>query len=243
MADYDLTRLGSGEFEHLAQALVTRLIPGVQIFGAGKDGGREATTHQPFTLPDGSEWSGYTVAQAKFRARPREPADNLSWLKNAIGQELAAWVDPKQGRTPRPTNLLFITNVVLSAVPGKGQDLIGEVFADYAEKLPLVRWAVWHYDYVCRLLDDAPSIRTAFAGLITPGDVLSELHRTIVGEAADLGGCCGVMPRRNWSPSSGSGLGKRVPPATRSFRWHVSPSTSPRSRPIAAVADGHHRCR
>jgi len=42
--DYDLTRLGLDEFEHLAQALcVAGLGAKVSVFGDGPDGGREAT--------------------------------------------------------------------------------------------------------------------------------------------------------------------------------------------------------
>ncbi len=42
--DYDLARLGSREFEHMAQALVLSLLGArVEVFGDGPDGGREAT--------------------------------------------------------------------------------------------------------------------------------------------------------------------------------------------------------
>lgn len=41
---YDLSRLGNDRFEHMVQALSIGLLgPGVTIFGAGPDGGREAT--------------------------------------------------------------------------------------------------------------------------------------------------------------------------------------------------------
>jgi hypothetical protein len=187
VADYDLTRLGAAEFEHMVQALAARALPGVRVYGAGRDGGREASTGQRLTLPDGTQWSGYTVVQAKFRVRPRRPADNASWLRNEIRKELAAWASPDRARLPKADNLLFVSNVVLSAVPGHGLDYVESVFAEFEEKLPLAGWAVWHHDHVCRLLDDAPGIRRAFAGLITPGDVLAELHRTVSGDATSLG--------------------------------------------------------
>src|ERR1700712_4134178 len=42
--DYDLTRLGSRAFEQLIVALcLSELGPGMQVFGDGPDGGREAT--------------------------------------------------------------------------------------------------------------------------------------------------------------------------------------------------------
>jgi hypothetical protein len=40
---------------------------------------------------------------------------------------------------------------------------------------------VWAYDDLCRFLDNNQDVRTAYAHLITPGDVLSRIH-----EGADL---------------------------------------------------------
>jgi hypothetical protein len=188
VADYPLTQLGSTEFEHMAQALVAaELGPTVKIYGAGRDGGREGTTKATVGPLQGVTWTGYTVAQAKFRARHGEPADNAEWLRNEIRKELNAWTDKDRNRHPKPDNLLFITNVVLSAVPGRGLDYVESVVEDFAAQLPLSGFTIWHYDHVCRLLENNASVRTAFAGLITPGDVLMELHRTLVGEAVDIG--------------------------------------------------------
>ncbi len=185
MADYDLTRLGTTEFEHLAQALaVKHLGPGVRVYGAGRDGGREATVTRP---TGASTWPGDTVMQAKFRARPGAPGENADWLRNEIRKELNAWTDTDRPRSPKPDNLLFVTNVVLSAVPGHGVDHVLGIAANHQDKLPLQRFDVWHYDQLCRLLDDSVDIRTAYAGLITPGDVLAELRRILTGQAADLG--------------------------------------------------------
>lgn len=82
---------------------------------------------------------------------------------------------------------MFVSNVALSAVPGHGVDSVLAVAAGFADTLPLRKFAVWHYDHVCRLLDDSLGIRTAFAGLITPGDVLEELKNVLTGRAGDLG--------------------------------------------------------
>ena len=59
--DYDLTRLGEREFEHLSQALAVRVLGnGVRIFGDGPDGGREATFEGRMRFPEpGQVWSGY----------------------------------------------------------------------------------------------------------------------------------------------------------------------------------------
>jgi len=189
VADYDLTRLGTGEFEHLAQALAAKVFgASVRIYGAGRDGGREAATNASATMPDGQEWSGYTVVQAKYRARSGSVAENADWLRNEIRKELTAWTDEDRPRKRKPDNLLFVSNVTLSAVPGHGVDQALGVADDFADKLRLDSLAVWHHDHLCRLLDDSPGIRTAFAGLITPGDVLEELRRVLTGRAGHLGG-------------------------------------------------------
>jgi hypothetical protein len=188
VADYPLTQLGTAEFEHMAQALLAaRWGPlTVKVYGQGRDGGRELTTRAEIDH-EGESWSGYTVAQAKFRSRPLSVDDNARWLRNEIRKELDAWVDKDKNRQPKPDNLLFISNVPLSAVPGHGLDHVETVFADFAEQLPLKAFAVLHYDHVCRLLDANLGIRTSFAGLLTTGDVLAQLHRLLVGEAVDLG--------------------------------------------------------
>ena len=186
MADYDLTRLGPIEFEHLTQALVTKILgANVRIYGTGRDGGREATTDRKIILPKGTMWAGYTVMQAKFRARPGDTASNAEWLRAQIRKELELWVSSRPPHT-RPDNLLFLSNVQLSAVPGHGLDSIDAVFGEFSSRLRLDNYAVWHYDHLCRMLDDSIGVRTAFAGLITPGDVLSRLHQVLIGEAPDL---------------------------------------------------------
>ena len=189
MADYDLTRLGPGEFEHMAQALAVKVLgPGARVYGAGRDGGREAASDGPATVPDGGEWTGHTVVQAKYRARTGTVGENAEWLRNEIRKELDAWTDDARNRQPKPDNLLFVSNVALSAVPGHGVDSVLAVAEGYSDRLPLANVAVWHHDHLCRLLDDSPGIRTAFAGLITPGDVLEQLRGVLTGRAGDLGG-------------------------------------------------------
>jgi hypothetical protein len=189
VGDYPLTRLGTTEFEHMSQSLLAALVgpARVKVYGAGRDGGRELTTAAMFEVEAGLQWSGYTVAQAKFRARPGPTDANATWLRSQIRAELQDWTDPKKNRQPKPDNLLFISNVPLSAMPGHGLDAVESVFDEFATQLPLKAYAVWHYDHVCRLLDSQPGVREAYAGLLTAGDVLTELHQTLRGEAVDIG--------------------------------------------------------
>ena len=79
MSDYDLNRLGEREFEHLAQALIKKIIGlGTITFGDGPDGGREATYFGKAPYPSQCEqWDGHWIFQAKYH--------NL----NAIGHDAA----------------------------------------------------------------------------------------------------------------------------------------------------------
>lgn len=176
MGDYDLNRMGPGEFEDMAVALFMDAhgLTDPLVFGRGKDGGRELTTRADLTI-DGRVWSGYTVVQVKHRQRPRDPQDNLVWIRNEIRKEITLWTKPKSPRSPKPDNLIVISNVVLSAAQGGGVDSIGEIFTGHPRPLPLVNRSVWAFDHVSRLLDQSSDIRRAYSGLITPGDVLSSI--------------------------------------------------------------------
>lgn len=189
--DHDLTRLGSREFEHITQALaLASLGAAVTVFGDGPDGGREATLTGKATWTETEVWDGYIVVQAKFRQRPLGTESDTRWILQQVKDELEHWNDPQSRRRKRgrlPEYLLLTTNVVLSAAEGGGVDAVGALLTKYASALGLKGWCVWHYDQMCRLLDNSADVRRSFSGLITSGDVLTELHRTLLGHAAELG--------------------------------------------------------
>ncbi|MEU0988993.1 hypothetical protein [Streptomyces sp. NPDC005953] len=103
MPDYDLTRLGSRAFEQMVVALArTVLGPGVQTFGDGPDGGREATFEGTIRWSKTSSevvatsdvWTGFTILQAKFQVKSKAtPQANASWLKEEIRKEINGWAD------------------------------------------------------------------------------------------------------------------------------------------------------
>ncbi|MFD6376380.1 NACHT domain-containing protein [Streptomyces albidoflavus] len=179
--DYDLTRLGTREFEHLTQALAKSVLgPGVSVFGDGKDGGREATFRGPVTYPhEGQQWDGYGVVQAKFRQRSVSATKpDVTWVKDAIRAELAGWAKKDSRRDELPDYILFATNVILSPAPSAGGiDQLKAFIRDEAQnlKIPLKGFDLWHFDEVCRYLDIHDGIRRSYAGFITPGDVLARL--------------------------------------------------------------------
>ncbi|MEU2598755.1 hypothetical protein ABZ669_16265 [Streptomyces hirsutus] len=195
--DYDLTRLGSREFEHLTQALAIQILgPAVQTFGDGPDGGREAEFHGELTypLPDPEgPWNGHGILQAKFLQRPRGTTQDTAWFLNVVRAELRQWANPKSKRAREgalPEYLLFCTNVVLSPDPETGgidtfkritKELIKEL------KLPVRDVRVWHFDQICRYLDIHAAIRQTYSGLTTAGDVLFRLREIFEGTAGGLG--------------------------------------------------------
>jgi len=189
--DYDLDRLGAREFEHLTQALAMKVLgPGIEAFGDGADGGREATFEGrlDFPVPDPvGVWDGYGVIQAKFRYRPRDPRDNARWLAIQLKAELEKWANPSSKRGRRPDYFLAVSNVKLSPHPATGGvDSVNALISEYAPKLNLKGWRIWHYDQLCRLLDGEYDVASKYHGLISPGDMLARLHEYLKGTAAQL---------------------------------------------------------
>jgi hypothetical protein len=188
--DYDLTRLGDREFEHLSQALALQALgPGVSVFGDGPDGGREATFDGRVRFPEpGEPWDGYGVVQAKYRQRLVGDGKDAAWLLRQLRAELETWANRKSNRVRHgrvPRYVLFTTNVVLSAVAGSGGvDRMDALIADYADRLGLRGWRVWHHDQLCRLLDAHRDIRLTYAALITPSDLVAQLVELLGGGTA-----------------------------------------------------------
>lgn len=94
--DYNLNRLGTLEFEHVIQALaIAELGMSVTTFGAGRDGGREATFFgrvSPRKEKSLTAWSGYGIAQAKaLRFLGDELSDTKS-IAAAVNVEFDAFV-------------------------------------------------------------------------------------------------------------------------------------------------------
>jgi hypothetical protein len=180
--DYNLNALNPRDFEHLSEALAQAILgPGVAAFGDGKDGGREATFEGRVPYPSElAPWEGYGVVQAKFRQRPELPPTPVTWLEGQIRKEFEAWLSPTSKRERPPQYLIFTTNVVLTPVPHTGGIAqIDRFISAFAERLHLKSWAVWHYDQLCRYLEQHDSIRRTYAHAVTAGDVLARLYDEI----------------------------------------------------------------
>jgi hypothetical protein len=180
---YDLTRVGSKRFEHMSQALVLATLgPGVQVFGDGPDGGREATFDGDVDIETaGARWHGYGVVQAKYKERLDSMSLDQTWFEGQLRAELGKWLKSK-ARRRRPEYLLLTTNVRLSAVADRGGlDRVDDLFKEFADKgLTPKGYQVWHAEKIERLLESHTDVRTAYADLILPGDILTRLHSQLL---------------------------------------------------------------
>jgi hypothetical protein len=189
---FDLARLGNRRFEHLVQALALGYIgPGVQVFGTGPDGGREATFDGEVRLEGKALWVGYGVIQAKYRERLTGTRQDQAWFFEQVTAELDEWINPKSKRRHRqPKYLVIATNVPLTAVAESGGlDRLEKLVSTYRDKkdesenlvgLPnLIDYEVWHAEYLDRLLENNEDVRHAYADLVLPGDVLARLFHSL----------------------------------------------------------------
>ena len=93
--------------------------PGVQVMGAGKDGGRDMYFEGTLKFGSANDFSaetftGYTVFQVKHHDKISDlETTNASWLWGEVKKELDAWAewDNKDPRDPLPDQLVFVTNV------------------------------------------------------------------------------------------------------------------------------------
>jgi len=186
---YDLSRLGERPFENLCRALAVHVLgPGLQAFGDGPDGGREASFDGPVrfsTSPDGP-WDGYGVLQAKYR-RAGIGTKDVDWLRRQVTTELDAWSDPCRKRVTDgriPEYLIIATNVRLSSAARTGGiDRIRTLLTGYADRLGLKGWAMWDANQLSMYLDAYPAVSARFAEFITAGDVLAKTFATLDGRA------------------------------------------------------------
>ena len=197
--DYPLEELGPRAFEQLAVALSLKVLgPGLEAFGSGPDGGREATYNGPVnwsaTSVFGSgSWDGYVVIQAKQREHPADPQNNAAWLRRQIDAEFDMWMSDTSKRGRFPQYIIFVTNVRLSSVAGTGGiDSLNEAIRKRVHSWGtgsdrrslkargLRDWKIWHRDQINALLNVEEGIRRAFPAMLTAGDILTRL-RTLPG--------------------------------------------------------------
>lgn len=141
---YNLEQLGPTGFQDLAAALAVSVFgPGVQVMGAGRDGGRDMYYKGAMTWSAAAEgeaaevWNGYTVFQVKHKARlSSRPEDDASWLWGQVRSELDDWANGSGNRMQVPDQMVVVSNVPLSPTPGSGghDSLLGSI-RQYIAKL------------------------------------------------------------------------------------------------------------
>jgi hypothetical protein len=118
--------------------------PKVSVFGAGADGGDEATFEGRMHSRAAPAVGRLRVVQAKFKQRPAGDGKDAAWVLRQPQAELETWANPKSNRVRRgrvPQHVLFTTNVVPSAVAGSGGiDRVEALIARYADRLGLKGW-------------------------------------------------------------------------------------------------------
>jgi hypothetical protein len=184
---YELTRFSTQSFEQFIQTLAIAVAgPAVQIFGAGRDGAREATFRGHCQI-GAAEWDGYVVFQAKYRAEEESPAKNADWLIKQIDEEFKKFEDARRGLAT-PEYYVMASNVRLSAsaadAKGKGAGGIDRVTArltHWRKKLGMKDVLLWHAETLAGLLDVHASVRDAYAFWVQPSDILAELLRKLQG--------------------------------------------------------------
>lgn len=179
MANYELHRLNNNEFEHLVQALSTKIFNfGNIIFGAGRDGAREATFEGTFEIPEEGSNNGYCVVQAKFKeCTTTQDKQNWKWARDEFKKEMEKFLDQKRGlRTPEI--YFFFTNIQFTAVhESGGRDEIEKFIKNYNHLIPKIK--IYGHDEINTFLDNNRDVATSYASFILPGDILQYLYQSI----------------------------------------------------------------
>ena len=177
MPDYDLSRMSSRSFEQLVQSLAAKVLgPGIETFGDGPDGGREATFERPVPYPTPVDaWNGYGVIQAKYRQRLGTTQQDGRWAVDQLKDEVGKYTKP-DSNLRKPDYFIYATNVVLTPVLETGsKDRTIAVLEEFKKQSSLRDYAIWDYDQIRTFLDAYEDVRNAYAAFITPGDVLARV--------------------------------------------------------------------
>lgn len=189
---FDFTRIGERRFEDLCRAVAVHVLgPGIEVFGDGPDGGREAAFRGAVAYPStdlARGWNGYIVVQAKYR-RQGEGNKDADWLCREITKELSAWSATGTSRVRHgelPEYLIIATNVRLSSVAGRGgRARVRAHLDELGSALGLKGHATWDANQLTTYLNAYHGLATHFTEAITPGAVfagmkakLDQLHTT-----------------------------------------------------------------
>ena len=155
----------------------------VQFGSAGAHGARAATWTQPTNRPD------YVRPTNSVADVPKQWVFQVKFhdigLRGWAGAGAAVVADLKAELEKVTTkyklachHYVLITNVPLTGASRIGsRDKVTKIAAEWKNKIPCVE--VWDAADLSRMLDNNPSMWTAYAELILAGDILSALHRQL----------------------------------------------------------------
>ncbi|SFI92336.1 NACHT domain-containing protein [Planctomicrobium piriforme] len=204
----DYFRFTPKAFEQLTQSIAIHILgPGVNIFGSGPDGGREATFDGEVPYPFESErWRGYGIIQAKCKEKTEGTQKDQDWALTLLAGELKAFAEgyaklqgkptsakprknsrsaPKRSRAPE--YYIFCTNVVLTPADSSGgKDLADALIKSYYSTVPLKGHAIWDQTQLQVFLDSYAELRKRFAQFLTPDDLLAEVIASFTRQMPDM---------------------------------------------------------
>jgi hypothetical protein len=183
MSKYSFSRIQPNDFESMAQALLEKMyrIQGNLIqFGAGKDGGREATWSQPINHPTYSRPSNQETDVVKewvFQVKYHD-IEQRGWsaARNAIVDDLEKELEKIVHKYRVPCHVyIMITNVPFTGARNTGtRDLITKLLEKWYEHIPEIH--IWDAADVSKMLDANEDVRTAYLDTILVGDTLKALY-------------------------------------------------------------------
>lgn len=192
MSKYEFYRLGGEKFQQMVQALLEskRRAYGnlIQFTSSGQDGAREATWIQEPNHPDyarpvnaNADTPKLWIFQVKFhdlglRGWDAASAAVISDLNSELNKVALKYKYSCH-------HFVLITNVPLTGAWRVGtRDKVSKVISEWVHKIPQID--VWDAADLSRMLDSDPSVRSAYADLILPGDILTALYHKVTFEVA-----------------------------------------------------------
>jgi hypothetical protein len=190
MSKYSFARIQPIEFESMAQALLekTYRVGGNLIqFGAGQDGGREATWSQPINHPTYSRPTNRETDVVKewvFQVKYHD-LDQRGWTaaRSAVVEDLDKELAKIVHKYAVPCQAyVMITNVPFTGARNVGtRDLITAISNKWYDHIPEIH--VWDAADLSRMLDANEDVRTAYLDTILTGDTLKALYSAATSKA------------------------------------------------------------
>ena len=183
----ELTRFDAATFEHLVNALATKVLgKGVTGFAPGPDGGRDGYFEGEAEYPTSVErWSGVWYIQSKFFQPSASGRDPQKWLQARVKNELEEFTREESQRE-LPDNWIIATNVDVSGVKNKGTfDKVREMVSQVDPNLAK-RTHIWGGQKILIFLTEHHDVCQHYGGLLTSGDVLAKIVGAISDSSAKI---------------------------------------------------------